>query len=91
MQNKPLTVYVLYDLITGEPLGVFNSDYIAKTHMIKLIEGNERPERCIEWMVQPVELRAPENQTFPRQWIVVSKETKSWKRKLIDYLLGDKL
>jgi hypothetical protein len=90
MPNKSFKFYVLYDLITGEPLGVFNSDDDARTH-ISETTSRDSSWRCVEWFVQPVELRAPTQPTFPRQWIVLSKETKSWRRKLIDYLLGDPL
>lgn len=83
-----ITFYILYDVLTGKPLGVFNSDKEARTYMIQLASKDPYHEKCVEWLVQPVELCAPKKVTYPRQWITVSKDTKSWRRKLIDCLLG---
>ena len=78
-----LTFYLLYDLITGKPLGVFNDETSARNHLLTC-QGNQ----VIEWMVQKVELKSTKEVRYPRQWVVVSSATKSWKQRLIDYLLG---
>ena len=77
------TFYLLYDLITGKPLGVFNDETSARNHLLTR-QGN----RVVEWMVQKVELKPTKEVRYPRQWVVVSSATKSWKQRLIDYLLG---
>lgn len=81
--EKTLTFYLVYDLITGKPLAVLNDADSARNHLMTC-QGNQ----VIEWMVQKVELKATKETTYPRQWVVVSNDTKSWKRRLINYLLG---